>query len=500
MPIFRDIPLDVLGHIFTTYHQDTYSQSRPSTPWPEVTLSHVCRQWRSLALSSHFKNLWSVIVYDCWRLHDVERVRTYLQRSNPLPIEVTLKILRTPDRDDEEFPENIIDLVFNEVARWKTFTLVTSPGWMTEDGADAYEDPAQRLHDASGPLLESLSIINIPLDAESSESHYPRAPKLTSLHLTDLGVQYFLPPLSTIVELSLEGQGNAKLLTWDHFVNVILQLPTLRRLSVLGDISPGFEENLPEELIESTVEAPYLTHLRYDAEMDEEDETILFRLLPQLVAPRLEWLMLGNIMEGRSFGIAFTANQDDSQSGVVFPKLTTVVLHQCSYGGVRGPEEEQQWYAWLSRAAPGLERLVVVDCDQPENSIVKSGIVFWGIRELVYTPSAPSSGTSAGENGKDAAATTKGFMKTLSEFSSARQSLKTIVLPSAVVDVVSPGGLWDQELEKLRENVEIKGYATLEKVVPEAFVFRTPICSVPLASELGGVGLLEVAGKSIRGC
>ncbi|KAH6869843.1 hypothetical protein BKA70DRAFT_1451705 [Coprinopsis sp. MPI-PUGE-AT-0042] len=476
MPLFTDVPLDILGQIFTAWHQDAYSQSRPSPPWPEVTLSHVCRQWRNLALSSHFKNLWNIIIYDYWRLHDLERVKTYLERSAPLPIQVTLKILKKKSHRVEDFlGDELLNLVCDEVARWKTFT----PG-------------------------------GLEIDDDPGASFTPRfltgsAPRLIAVSLTDIGVQLFLPPLNHVVELSLEGTGGAKLVGWDDFITIVLQLPTLRRLSAMGDILPGFDVDVRVTggLHGSTIEAPYITHFRYDGGYDPEEETILTGLLYRLSAPNLECLMLGNIDEDKSFGAAVNDSNPSSGSRAVFPKLKTVLLYGCSIWHVDADAEEQ-WYAWLSRAAPGLETLKIAGSEGRGSSILNHRNIFSGIQELVYFPWSLASNVTWTNAEKDAVMAET--MKLLVEFSSARQSLRTIVVPSMVINAAGLEGPWKEPYGILEASVDIKTFGTLWEVVPEAFVFRSTLSS--FASE-GPDWLLshwkesaeefEVGGKSIEG-
>lgn len=511
MSVTRDVPLDVLGQIFIACHDIFYSQSHPSPTYPEITLSHVCTQWRNLALSSHFKILWSIIIYDFWYLNDISRVKTYLQRSAPLPIQVTLKLLTQPGYDHRVFPQEIFDLVISQVGRWKEFTLVTSPGWTKEDDdTDVLKGPAALLWDAKAPLLESFSIINVLPAGEPSESHFPvesldlqilvlpgNAPKLTSVHLTDIGVQYLLPPLNSVVELSLEGGGGAMLIGWDDLVGVILQLPTLRKLSIMGDILPGFQDDLPADL-PLTIQAPYITHLRYDAGEDEQEETILLTILPRLSAPNLECLILGNIMEhGAVFGGApAVATDEEDGSGGVFPKLRTAVLIQPSCEDICNPDADARWYTWLSRAAPRLETLKLVDTvPAGEESILAKDNLWPTLKGLVYAPlSIPL------EEGA-AAPTLETMLKVLVQFASARQSLETIRLPSKVLSAARVGDSCRILYRELEQKVKLKEFSALWDVAPEAFVFRTTGASdarpeTP-TSWTGCVGDLEVGGKSI---
>ncbi|KAH6906023.1 hypothetical protein BKA70DRAFT_450884 [Coprinopsis sp. MPI-PUGE-AT-0042] len=520
MPLFTDVPLDILGQIFTTWHQDAYSQSRPSPPWPEVTLSHVCRQWRNLALSSHFKNLWTIIIYDYWRLHDLERVKTYFERSAPLPIQVTLKILKKKSHRVEDFPgDELLNLVCDEVARWKTFTLAASPSINGDHWSEVFADFAMRLKNAEAPLLESLSILNIVTDTGGLEveddpgaSFTPRfltggAPRLISVSLTDIGVELFLPPLNHVVELSLEGTGGAKLVGWDDFITIVLQLPTLRRLSAMGDILPGFDVDIRVTggLHGSTIEAPYITHFRYDGGYDPEEETILTGLLYRLSAPNLECLMLGNIDEDKSFGAAVNDNNPSLGSRAAFPKLKTVLLYGCSISHADAPDVEEQWYAWLSRAAPGLETLKIAGSEGRGSSILNHRNIFSGIQELVYFPRSLASNVTWTNAENDALMAET--MKLLVEFSSARQSLRTIVVPSMVINAAGLEGPWKEPYGILEASVDIKTFRTLWEVVPEAFVFRSTLSFFAtegpdwlLSHWKESAEEFEVGGKSIEGC
>jgi hypothetical protein len=507
MSPIRDVSLDVLGQIFLTYHHAFYSHSRPEPPWPEVTLSHVCQRWRDIALSSHFKTLWSIIIYDYRRLKDVSRINTYLQRSSPLPIDVTTKVANKLGPEGDKGPTvlsaEILDCLFSEaqLARWRSFTLVASPG-------ENYAELVKRVHAAPAPLLESFSILNIlGPNSEANQRDYSvqsldpqifvgesRVPKLTSIHLTDVGVQYLRPPLHHVVELSLEGPGGAKLIEWKDLIDVIFQLPTLRKLSIMGDILPGFEEDMPEVLLDPisttpAIQAPYITQLRYDAGEDDvgEDWTFLSALLPRLSAPNLECLILGEIGEDKSFG--------DPTPNVVasFPKLKTVVLHAPWFGDVHAPDGGEQWYSWLSRAtASSLETLKLIIDDPRENEMLTRDDLWPGIKEFVY--SAPPLG--------DSDSTLEYTMNVVAQFADARPSLTTVYLPSPLprdAARATCGPLRDA-FELLKCQFTLKTFSTLWDVVPEAFVFKTTGWSVSQPECEGGVGELEVGGKSIRSC
>jgi hypothetical protein len=497
----RDVPLEVLEQIFIACHNAFYSQSDTSPPWPEVSMSHVCQRWRDVALSSHLKIIWSVITYDYRRVHDLARIKIYVQRSTPLPVDITANASHRPSSDDREDPTvlgtEVLDYLCAEtqLVRWKAFTLLASPG-------DNYHELVKRLRTPSAPLLEYFSIRNVLLDTEPSESQDPveslnphifvgegAVPKLTSIHLTDVGLQCFIPPLTHVVELCLEGPGGATLITWTDLIEIILQLPTLRKLSIIGDILSGSHADVPDFFQEitptTTIHAPYITHLRYDAAEEFLVDWSFFNgVLPRLSAPKLEVLILGNIREDQSFADIPTTGDEVVVS---FPKLKTLVLQRPSFWDVHGAMEvDEMWYTWLSGATtPSLETLKIIAEDPQEESILASDDLWPEIKDLVYAPSS------------DYSTTMTEMMTLLLQFASERPTLRTIRLPSPLLRAmtVSEGPSRDA-FETLQASADLKAFSTLWEVAPEVFTCKTTRRSLSLPVWEEDVGDSELGGRS----
>ncbi|EAU82193.1 hypothetical protein CC1G_10595 [Coprinopsis cinerea okayama7 len=362
------LPPNVLGDIFHKAHQAKYSLSRPARPWPEVSISHVCASWRKLMVSPKLAGLWSSFCYDMDRKGkaELERFKTYLERSGSLPLTLILRLYPTTEYDDSLtwsviLNDGVLPLALSQYPRWKSVTLYYS------DDPDAVEYMAswgRKVRGKRAEHLESFTALNVKLldDFDEGEEGDPDppvptiftsgTPKLRSLAINDISGRNLLPPLTNLTELYIETPGVVeKLWVWDEFIGVI-QTPTLQRLAIYGEPVYASEDDIDIDDLPSKIHLPSLTHLRYDVcpEPYAEGHELFSLLLPRLSAPLLRSITLGNL------------NQDVSapETQLVedpFPAVETVTLLHCTYNNRTDPS----FYHWIAGLTSSATTVKVSD-------------------------------------------------------------------------------------------------------------------------------------------
>ncbi|EIN05440.1 hypothetical protein PUNSTDRAFT_74789, partial [Punctularia strigosozonata HHB-11173 SS5] len=153
----QKLPNEILGLVFTSSApaepHDTSNSLRAA-----VTLSHVCRHWRRLALSR--SELWSSI-YLHLPLSDaqVDRAGACLLRSRTRPLNVVMDLADLSDDEDEdphgitqEQMETLCRVLLPHASRWRRIKLVT------DDWAPMHLFLRHLISIRSLPLLETVEL------------------------------------------------------------------------------------------------------------------------------------------------------------------------------------------------------------------------------------------------------------------------------------------------------------------------------------------------------
>jgi hypothetical protein len=246
-PISR-LPNETLAFIFETVHQDA------------ITVSHVSRQWRHLAirLPSLWKNI-SLSLCD-------DQIREYLNRSQPLSLVITFDVADKDLRDeysdgegsDDEDPREVreafmarLTMLINHVSRWHSFRVNCS-------SCETMFTVLGYLEGLSAPCLTHVSV---QLSNEDFDDRPPNwhvaifsgsAPLLRTVDLCGITLSNcFFPPV-TLVELKVDvrqlsfGFMNPKVFT--HMPN--LRVADVRGpfISLDGDTDPPLTHPTLERL------------------------------------------------------------------------------------------------------------------------------------------------------------------------------------------------------------------------------------------------------------
>ncbi|KIM49699.1 hypothetical protein M413DRAFT_21864 [Hebeloma cylindrosporum] len=281
----------------------------------ELTISHVCRQWRAAAIA--LPSLWSSFYYHGPSASPAtpDRFKAYLDRSKSNTLELWLDLRKTtPDEQVWAILEETIAVV----SRWRVVSI------FSDSSEIASQLKSKALH---APNLEHLTL---QLDLKYTPNRIFRhlepqfitegAPKLTSAWL-DVSVPVVcLPPISTLTTLRIEFLEDSKAISpilSSAALQSILTLPNLENLS-LAEVEIIYEYGFdPSVMRNHPILMNSLRHLRIDYSED------LCRLLPIIRAPLLETLVLLNM----SIGFAPSVIPFRTDMPVYsFPSLTSLSL------------------------------------------------------------------------------------------------------------------------------------------------------------------------------
>ncbi|KAG8980170.1 hypothetical protein FRB90_007785, partial [Tulasnella sp. 427] len=161
-------------------------------------VSHVCRHWRDVALST--PTLWSNI-----QIHD-QTAFEWLKQRISLTKEVALDVQVELSGELVESPEDVMYLLRGEVRRWREFDCTLHSNHATE----AF---LTQLRGLQAPLLENFTLVD---DSRNEFSRFYRPstvyelfdgpgslPKLRTVSLWSIPVKWDANPFQTLSELEL---------------------------------------------------------------------------------------------------------------------------------------------------------------------------------------------------------------------------------------------------------------------------------------------------------
>ncbi|KAJ4468762.1 hypothetical protein J3R30DRAFT_3714210 [Lentinula aciculospora] len=179
----RNMPSDLLLEIFHHYVDGSECTSSLGSA---TVLTHVCRTWRNISLSS--PALWVALTapYITKQVAlNVSQRLDQVKAATGLPLELDINLRRSTEVQDEQFQQLSLDLVHASVAqvhRWKSFSLRCEDELFT---SGVYEDLFPDISEAS--RLETLSF-SFPQSADWSPIQWitslvHAAPTLRNLQL-----------------------------------------------------------------------------------------------------------------------------------------------------------------------------------------------------------------------------------------------------------------------------------------------------------------------------
>ncbi|TFY64546.1 hypothetical protein EVG20_g5901, partial [Dentipellis fragilis] len=204
LPISR-LPAEILGHVFFLIAMDDSNiddpvasivGSRAIAAQVRTAITHVCHQWRTIALSH--SALWTNVVCITTREESAET----LSRSGNLPLVLSGIIDHGPRSSRQA---QAIRTGLTALARIEDLALFTTSSAMELLGLESF-GPAPQL--VSLRLdCQNDSVVHLP-STVFGEGHL-RLPRLTRLVLIDCSLSWDMPISSNLVHLELQMQGHA---------------------------------------------------------------------------------------------------------------------------------------------------------------------------------------------------------------------------------------------------------------------------------------------------
>ncbi|EDR09099.1 uncharacterized protein LACBIDRAFT_296376 [Laccaria bicolor S238N-H82] len=307
------LPPEILAAIFV-YARPTRRLRRKLAF--EVTLSHVCMQWRGVALTT--PALWTTI--DISSTKSLSWAPVYLQRSGdglPLDIRVDIyaedRLVRHSASKNTAIVQAVRDLIGLYIGRCRSLLVFT----FHEETASLI---LSRLHNVAAPLLERLRInagcVSQPFadtTAAASCILSGGAPRLRFLETETMHCF----PLANLETLHLHRLHNAEPIEYEQLTQIFAALPALSNLSIRG---PIHSSQWPLHLTAPTFLMSSLRSL-----MISEDGPFAVKFLLSVSAPSLQSLWLDCSIDNTTL---FEAPQ--MLAGNKFPVLKYLTLESYS--------------------------------------------------------------------------------------------------------------------------------------------------------------------------
>ena len=304
------LPVEIISSIFELIFQaprQDRGENGRAAPF-EIIISQVCSPWRSIALA--IPQLWTRVVINLPGRHMLDMTTRYLTRSGALPLHLSITLELPKQRPDvTEQLRLICNSLVLHIARWQELRVCYASHL-------DFIDIARWLPAVPAPLLEALQI-----DSRSTEyvTAMPvlslSAPALKELRLSGAGSPILGTSLATVTKIHIQ----EKLSLWGKscviYSRLLSQTRRLTHLIMNGDIIIAWTaQNMSFAL-------PAL--LRLDMRLNQQrGGDRLMRLLSEMNAPRLERLLLENVL-GRDLQ-RFTL--EHAFSPAKFPVLRSLTL------------------------------------------------------------------------------------------------------------------------------------------------------------------------------
>ncbi|KIM38145.1 hypothetical protein M413DRAFT_246914 [Hebeloma cylindrosporum] len=322
------LPPEIQGEIFARAHRDNSDDKALLLP-VEVTLSHVCSEWRNNAIN--LPTLWTAFKFDTRRQMSppVDKLEKYLHRSKTLLLELYFDISSTDCEEWDEYNElffQLFKVAVAHIGRWRRFTLFRFATDPDESPVDIGTFNFMLGECLFAPNLEYLAMCLASLDLgegvrQDDGGIRPSvlirgAPKLSAIRIDTTSHHYSLPPLSNLTTLTI--QESPDLYSFPT-LRSFLTIPTLTNLSI--ETSSGLHSNTLHPETIPLIVMPSLRVLRIT-----QDYSVA-SILSLLDAPLLETVVLYDLnLTTMHFG-------QDVHSITSFQNLDTIALLNCRYEG-----------------------------------------------------------------------------------------------------------------------------------------------------------------------
>jgi hypothetical protein len=281
------LPTEILIHILEQARGLGNTTRREQEYLPEL-LSHVCRQWRRIALSTPL--FWTHIETSPFSRSD-SMLDAYLERSKDCPVDVHYHDDDNSEAQNTFMPEipapavnRLIDKLIPHIHRCRRLYIAT-------EVTDACKLISGRLQALTCPALEQFVItVRIPPLGDNSDGNPTPfrvfaggAPLLSSVTLQGISVNSCFPPMANVTSLVLADNATG----FTTFHKMISTMPALTSLSIEGEVVKLTSTNNVD-----AVQLRSLTHLRIAFPTIDEDAQYAVNFCGLFVTPKLDTLDL----------------------------------------------------------------------------------------------------------------------------------------------------------------------------------------------------------------
>jgi hypothetical protein len=244
---------------------DTIGSSDFPPPWLsfQILVSHVCRHWRNVALST--PTLWTTIEVGPEARPPYQAVQMWLEQSKGLPIDIYVNYEPHDHECDVEPPSDadinfLFSLLVPHIHRWRTMKISVAEYYPIYVFLDIVSDPSI----LAAPRLTTLELYHREesdeFDSFGMSKHLTlfggSAPLLTRLVLWGVPVDWNQPWIasaSNLTDLELAFHPEDVRPSWAQFTSILRGASALEKLSLRMSGPSG---NPPEWHIEPTPESP----------------------------------------------------------------------------------------------------------------------------------------------------------------------------------------------------------------------------------------------------
>jgi len=319
----------------------------------EVDITHVCRQWRSVAISLPI--LWTTFYYfgNTASAATLDRFEVYLERSKTKLLELWFDFRGIGDRE-QALHRAALERAIMHVDRWRLLTVFSSSE--TEAKSHFNSEVLTLFKPLHVPNLEHFALypdVSYEVMLHSSNTIQQNlqpgifsegAPKLRSVWMDTSTPVLYLPPLANVTTLRIEfGAESVDMIISISSFRALLAIPTLENVS--------FQEVLctnPASYHSELIHMNRLKHLRFCNEL-------LCNMLPEIRAPLLETLV---IHDGSIESDYYTDARRPGEP-YTFPSLKSIALID-----VKCENRAAMWY--FSRMTRNATQLTITQMDQDE--------------------------------------------------------------------------------------------------------------------------------------
>ncbi|KII84860.1 hypothetical protein PLICRDRAFT_179190 [Plicaturopsis crispa FD-325 SS-3] len=255
-----DLPIELIRLVFLWARSVSWKASNASPLPSQVLLTHVSRQWRTIAINT--ASLWtSIDIHKAWHVKGI--LDAHLARSEPHPLDISLRW------------DHVVEKIAACSHRWNTFRGYFS-GWSSLGLFVEHID---------APRLKHLYLsADYPYDGGITIA----APHLSHLELTGVPLSLILGPLPDLRTCTIDTDDYYGPIDLVKLGSLFSSSPQLTELSIAY-------EALPFDLAAAgPVHIPSLTSLRLAAHEDED----LQSMCTALSVPALETLKLSGFDRG----------------------------------------------------------------------------------------------------------------------------------------------------------------------------------------------------------